>query len=475
MKSNFKFFIFTFVLTILLLTSFCFATDNNLDDDIMPIANDEEQVQKTDIRNADSYINDSYYKINNTINGNVFTSAEELDIDPSDNGGIIEGNLFASANTVNIKSEVTYSETEKDDIGNPAISIDKYCTISGNAFIVADKFVLESGSKIYGDLFVCANDVELLQGSIIYGNVFLVANNLTLNSEIGGSLYASANTFDMQYFGFISRDLHLSAKNATLDGYIYRDSFIEANNITLNNNFINQNDFNVSQANNLTFSGEVKGNATINAKTIYFKSNDDDTDLTCVIAGNLSYSSKQEIEIPDEIVLGQTTYSKYINNSTNSIFKNIVNFVISLITVLLVVYCLYLLISKLAPKYLNKIADISALALLKYFGIGLAFIILIPIVTVLLLISRIGTILGLLLLFIYIIFIIIAKPIFIISISACIKNKLQNKLSIYLYILAVTIVLSIIELIPYVGLLITLIINTIGFGIVTRHLIPSKE
>ena len=107
MKSNFKFFIFTFVLTILLLTSFCFATDNNLDDDIMPIANDEEQVQKTDIRNADSYINDSYYKINNTINGNVFTSAEELDIDPSDNGGIIEGNLFASANTVNIKSEVT--------------------------------------------------------------------------------------------------------------------------------------------------------------------------------------------------------------------------------------------------------------------------------------------------------------------------------------------------------------------------------
>ncbi len=101
--------------------------------------------QENDLRDSDLYVEDNEYEIKNTVNGNVFTSVNTLNIDPSNNGGIIEGNLFAAANTVNIKSNITYSDTEKDDIGNPAISIDKYCTISGNAFITANKFTLEPG------------------------------------------------------------------------------------------------------------------------------------------------------------------------------------------------------------------------------------------------------------------------------------------------------------------------------------------
>ena len=474
MKLKFKVFITIFTMLILLLSSYSFATDSN--NDIMPISDtQQEETPSSNLRDSDLYVTDNEYDIKNTINGNVFTSVNTLNIDPNDNGGIIEGNLYAAASSVNIKSVITYSDTEKDDLGNPAISIDKSCTISGNAFISAGKLVLEPGSKIYGDLYVCANEVELSQGSTIYGNVFIVAKKVTLNSEIGGSLYASVSNFDMQYFGFISRDLHLSAKNANLNGYVYRNSFIDANNIKTEDKFINQQDFNLTDANTFTFSGEIKGNASVNAKNITLQNKDNDKDITCKISGNLLYSSKGELEIPNGIVSGEVNYSKYSSTSSKSVLSNVWNFVLELATLLVCVYIIYLLISKFAPKYLDKISNLSVKGLLKYLGIGVLFLILVPIISFLLLLSNIGSTLGIILILIYITLLLIAKSIFIISIATFAKNKLNNNINSYLYILAIAVILSLINLIPYLGFIISLLTKLVGFGIITTNLIPSKK
>ena len=471
MKLKLKFLIAIFAIFMLLLSTFSLATNSN--NDIMLISNG--QTLENNLMDSDLYIGDEQYNIKNIINGNVFASVNVLNIDPNDNGGIIEGNLFAVADNVNIKSVVTYSDTEQDDLGNPAISIDKYCTISGNAFVTANKFVLEPGSKIYGDLFVCANEIELSQGSTIYGNVFIVSNKLTLNSEIGGSLYASVKSFDMQYFGVISRDLHLTTENATLNGYIYRNSFIEGNNITTNNKFVNQKDFNITDANSLIFSGEVDGNATINAKKITLMNKENDSNLTCKISGNLAYSSKQEINIPEGIVSGETSYSNYTSTSSKSVLSNIWNYILSLITSLVCIYVVYFIISKFTPNYLERFSDISVRDLLKYLGIGLLILLVIPIISILLLISNIGSILGLLLILIYIIILLVSKSIFVISIATFIKNKLQNNFNSYLYILAITVILSLISLIPFLGFIIVAIVNLIGFGMITKNLISRKK
>lgn len=321
---------------------------------------------------------------------------------------------------------------------------------------------------------MCASEVELSQSSIIYGNVFIASNKLTVNSEIGGSLYATARSFDMQYFGFISRDLHLSAETATLNGYIYRNSFIQAKNITTNDKFINQKDFNVIDANNLTFSGEVKENAKINAKNITLKNKNNDKDLTCKINGNLSYSSKQEIQIPEGVVSKDAvTYSKYVPSSSS--LSNIWDFVLNLITTLVCIYVIYFLISKFAPNYLSKISNISGMNLLKYLGIGFGLLILIPIIAILLFLSHVGSILGIIVLFIYILLMIISKPIFVISIATFAKEKLSIKMNTYLYILAIAIILSLIALIPYVGFIVSLLISFTGFGIITKNLIVKSK
>lgn len=468
MKSKFKFIIISCVLLLLFLNSICFAVDDNYE---TMLISDTTNYQESATINSDLYITDSEYEINNTVNGNVFATVDTLNINSS---GVVKGNLFVTADNVNIKSDVIYSDTEKDKLGNPVLTINKASYVSGNVFVLADKFVLNPGCQIDGDLYVCANEIHLEQNSKVDGNVFVCSSNIVLNAEINGSLYATTESFDLQYFAFISRDLHLTSNQVTLNGWIYRNSFITAKNITTQDKFINQGNFTITDSDSLTFSGEISGDATINSKSITLKNKDNDNNLTCKIAGNLSYSSTQEVEISDGIVSKEIKYTNYINTASSNIFSNIWSYVLSLITSLVCIYIIYLLISKFAPKYLDKISNISGLNILKYLGIGLGFLILVPIVSILLLITSVGSILGLILLLIYIILLIIAKPIFIISIATFAKNKCTKKLNIYLYILIIDIILSLITLIPYVGFVVSTLVGLIGFGIITSSILTKK-
>ena len=462
MKSKFKFLITLSFLIILSFTSLCFATNS---DEIMLISNDKENTR------SDLYVSNEQLEVDNIVEGNVYASVDTLNISSKNDGGIITGNVFATANTVNIKSDIIYSETEKDELGNPTISINNISSIYGNVFIIADTFVLEPGCEINGDLYICASKIVLGQNSVIYGNVFALCDSIDLNCQVGGDLYASSENFNMKYYGFIRRDLHLTSNNVNINGYIYRNSFISADNITLDDKFINEENFNVENANNLTFSGEVKGNAVINSKEIIFDTNKSN----CIIKGNLNYSSNEQLNLEDGIVLKEISYNEYKVFKSNRVLSSIFDYTLSLLTTLACVYVIYLLISKFMPDFIGKLSNITWKSLLKALGIGVGFLILIPIVSILLFVSNIGSILGLILLLIYIIVLIIAKPIFIISIATFAKNRISDKLNIYLYILVITVILSLIYLIPYLGFTISMLASLIGLGIVAKNLIPIKK
>ena len=467
MKSRFKFLIFSLSLLLLFFAPISFA--NNITNENSSTSN-TNIYQTSDIINNDLYISDSKYEIGNVINGNVFAKVKNLAITPS---GSIKGNLYAVSDIVNIQSDITYSDNQKDDLGNPVITINNHPIISGNVFILANKFVLESGCEINGDLYICAKEVSLKQNSKINGNLFVCSNKLVLNSKINGSMYINTQEFDMQYFTIVNNNLNLNTDNAILNGLIYKNSNISAKNITTQDKFINKENFVLNSADNLTFSGEILGDATINSKNITFKNKEDDNNLTCKILGNLSYSSNKKIQIPENIVLKEINYSKY--SSSKSILSNLFDYVLNIIGILVLTYVIYILILKSSPKYLYRISNISVLGLLKYLGIGLVFFILVPLVSILLLKTSLGNILGIILLLIYIILLIVSHSIFIIAITTFIKNKFVKDFNIYLYILAVSIIFSVFTLIPYVGFIISILVNLAGFGMITINLIPNKK
>lgn len=431
---------------------------------------ENSEPENVNIRYSDLYISDEkQYNIENTIEGNVFASVDILNIN-SKNNSVITGNVYAASKNVNIKSDVTYSETEKDEFGNSKIeTINSPSIIYGNVFITANKFVLEPGCEINGDLYICANEVDLQQNAKILGNVFIVSNYFNLDSRIYGDLYATVKEFNMKYYGFIYRDLHLNSKNVNINGYVYRNSFIDCDNIITDNNFINEKDFNIENASSVTFSGEVKGNANINSKSIQFKDKMVDNKITtCKILGDLNYSSNEEINIPNGIVNGNTSYSKYTNSSIN-ILANIWAIVLPILTTLVYVCFIYfIIIKKFMPKYLEKLNNISISNILISLAIGLGILILVPMVVILLFITNIGSLLGLLLLIIYFLLLITAKPLFIIMLATLIKNKMLENINMFILVLIVTIALALISLIPYLGFIVSLLVLLIGLGLVIK-------
>ena len=91
-------------------------------------------------------------------------------------------------------------------------------------------------------------------------------------------------------------------------------------------------------------------------------------------------------------------------------------------------------------------------------------------------ITRIGSLLAVLLLLLYVVAIIIAKPIFIIAVAELIKNKIlkNNKAmpsSTLIYILVLTIILSLISLIPCFGFIISLLVMLAGLGVFVKSLL----
>lgn len=468
-KFKFKLTLILFFVFLVLFNSFCFAED--LNNGIMLISETSEQKNiENQKKRSDLYISENYYSINNTIEGNVFATVKDLVIDPNYNGGIINGNLFATANTVAIKSDAKYSETEKDEFGNLKLeSVTNISKINGNVFVTANKFVLDPACQINGDLYICANEIILSQNAVVSGNIFAVANQLTLNSNIeNGSLYATVKTFNMKYYGYVFRDLHLSSENANIEGIVYRNSFISADNITTSSTFSNKGNFNVTSASKVNFSGEVNGNATINSENIIFNStNDNGKNINCKIYGNLDYSSNEELQLEEnKIVSGSINYSEY--KKSNNLFSSLCNYIINLITSLVYIIVLYVLIHKFAPNYINKLSNIKVSKFFICMGIGFGILILVPVLVLLLFISNIGALLGILLVILYILMLLIAKPIFIISVANLIRNKKFNDAKNIVIIICISIIISLIELIPYVGSLISLLVMLSGLGLIVK-------
>lgn len=125
------------------------------------------------------------------------------------------------------------------------------------------------------------------------------------------------------------------------------------------------------------------------------------------------------------------------------------------------------------PKYIDKISNFTVLSLLKTLGIGALAFILTPIISLLILITVIGSPIAILLMLIYILLLMLGTPIFIITISTFIKSKIEKPINTLIIVLLVTIILFLIELIPYVGFIISILKTLIGLGILTKSVIKK--
>lgn len=416
----------------------------------------------------DLYIyNTDSYSLNDIVYGNVFASTNKFVTNPINNGGTIYGNLYLISGEAIIQSDVVYSNNQ-DKNGNYIVNtINSYSAINGNVFVLADSFTLQAGSQINGDLYVAADVVNIEQDTVISGNLFVTGSQVTLNGQVSGSAYVTTDTFNMRYFSYITQDLYLNCNNANLSGVVYRNAFV-----TAYDKLLTESDFRVTQnlsvnfAKDFTFSGEVQGNATFNAKSLNFKN---DNSENCIIRGNLTYAVKDGIQIPDGIVFGELTEGKYVERTNNK--YSIGNLAFSLFTLLAYVFAIVFLSKTFAKNAISKLANLDIKNTLISLAIGFISVFAIFLLFMLLIFTGIGVALSLFFIMGYLLIITLAIPLFLHDIA----NIIKLNLNIYLKLLIVTIVFYLISLIPVLGPSVVFILVFIGTGRILFTLFNRKK
>lgn len=193
-----------------------------------------------------------------------------------------------------------------------------------------------------------------------------------------------------------------------------------------------------------------------------------------VVNGNLKYSAKQEASIPEGAVTGETTFEKENAFEGNTFQKQIM----SLATFLVTVVVIWLLCLWLAPKFLkNNTSLLTTKKILPVIGFG----ILVPIVgivaSILLFILGVTSKLALLLIITLMILMILSNSIFIITLTnvICHKLKIEKTSRIFIILVATTVVLWILNLIPFVNSVVGFVATVLGLGIVVSSLVLKDK
>lgn len=302
--------------------------------------------------------------------------------------------------------------------------------VAGNVFIIANTVNIDS--IIDGNVYILANDVTLSENSYIYSDVFVCANSITIGGYLY-NLYSCSNTLKITSDGYIIRDLNSSCKAFTSNGYIRRNANINAESISILNS---------------------KG-----------------------IGGNLSYSSEEELSIPEGLVAGSITFTHYTSTNVNrqSIVKSYIK---DFVTTLIFAIILLLLIYFGFKSFSNKSAEIVKNKFGKALGYGFLALISIPLISIILLFTIIGILPGIILLLAYaFVSSYLYLPILAIAIGKLICeriNKTTNTMQIFISILSVLVILILVKL-PVVGTLIHLIGFTLSLGIIVCSIFSQKQ
>lgn len=346
-----------------------------------------------------------------------------LILSPLSIAGEVEQSFYTDVFPETVEADLYFYETTN----NIEITED----VNGNvfAFTTGD---INISSNISGSLFLFADSIIIEDTAIITGNIFSYSNTLNINGMIS-DIYCYANDLIISDDGYIDRNLRAYATSTTINGIIGRDAFLQTNTIEFSN--------------------------------------------TGVVAGNLNYSNSTEFENIENYVLGNINYTPIIlTDSTNNMISNIVKSIaLSLIYALVII----LLTMRVSPNFVTKSANILKEKSVLGFVIGLVTFIVFFMTSIILLVVSLGYLIGVVLALwaLVILMLTIGTTVLSMGISKIITDKMQNtkKMTFVLISIGIVALINLLQFIPTIGIIISIITTVSGFGILLINLFEKKE
>ena len=331
-------------------------------------------------------------------------------------------NVDASEDTTE-ENETDYNTQDSTEDENDYTTKD---STSKNYFYAGTEDV-NITTPVEGDVFVVTSGNVIIDTDIC-GNAFICANTVTIGeySIIEASLFNASNSL------ILSGDV-----GSNLSGYISRNANISSENITI--------------------SDELS------------------------IEGDLNYSSKKQVDIPENTVEGKVNFSSINTDTEVSTITKMNDFLTSVLSLAVLAIVLFVIGKWLNCKFISTYPDLVK-NLPKSLLYGFLTLIVVPVISLILLICGVTINLAFILTALYLVLLLIASSIVIVILSKLVAEKLNvkfekanNTLLTILSIIVLSIVYKLIQLIPVLGSITIFAFLIIGIGILINNIIPNKE
>ena len=307
------------------------------------------------------------------------------------------------------------------------------------------------------------------------GNLFIMANTVTINTQVGGDAFIFANTLNIEENGYILNNVFACANTINVKGVVY-NIYSVGDTLTIDG-FVYRDVRSI--CNTLNINSMIGRNVFANCSSINFKEKPDTEDTPSIasygtIQGDLNYFSDEEITIPEDSVAGETHFSQLQNNTT----FDISNYMYSLGATLVSAIILWLIGLWISPKLLHNTSHpITLRKALQIIGLGILVPIIIALLSFIILLIPITSQFTILLLCVLAILFFISTSVAIINVNTMICNKLKVTQNLYKlgFLIVTTIIFWLLTLIPYVGMVISLIAIIWGIGTISYSILIKEN
>lgn len=334
----------------------------------------------------------------------------DKDIDISQDDMISKDDLYE------LKNEINYDEL----------------TLDGNAYFMGENINIKN-SMINGNVFILGKEVNL-ENVQIYGSLYLLTDKSTLNIVVL-DVYALGNDINIQKESSILRTVRIAGENIKISGNIDKSCYLTGTNIDLNSS---------------------------------------------IILGDLNYSAKEEINLDNTDVSGKINFNKIEENEDSeealTVIENVLNSfkITKMLSTILSTFLIAGLILLISDKFNNISKNIEIGPFIgKSLLVGILSLILIPMLSLILMISIVGFGVGLLLLVLYIM--VLINSISIVSLTIAINIFKEKTDTSKWIILGTTVLISLaLYIINTLIWIIGVLTCILGLGIVIKTIFSKK-
>lgn len=379
-------------------------------------------------------------KISNSVK-NVVNNTNKIE----SSSNILNNNEKSISNKNSVERVTKKNIIENDVVNVEGNEIAEYkdILVNGNMFIANGEKVLLDNVKVDGDVIIFSNEAEITD-SEIKGSIYTASKSIDILSSKLKSAYLAGNEINIESNTEVTRELKIAGNNVNIDCEVDKDTYIIAKMVNFGDN------------------------AKLIGKTI-------------IEAESKEVSEKSKIE---DLKFEETNFSDYdftvdINNEDGNkiyLFEKITGFIALVVISIFVIFC--------SPKFSEVNESLRLRNFFADFFMGLLEIIAIFIISILLFVTGYGIGYGIIVLNLLIIFIILGKFVFIMSMAVRLSCNSENnsKTKAIFSVIALGIVFLLIDMVALLGTagtIIDIIVNCIlaitGFGALLRVIFASKK